>query len=60
MTGVLVCTACGSLGCWQGDFMCEDATHADTAVCTCEWSEDGSAWRPLIVHPDCPTHGEPS
>ncbi len=59
MPGVLVCTACGSVACWDGDLMCENALRADANLCSCEWGTV-DLQSPLIVHPDCPTHGEPS
>jgi hypothetical protein len=60
---VLVCTACGSPSCWDGEFMCEAAAYAGVAPCTCDWSHNRSGptgAHPLIINPGCEIHGEPS
>jgi len=53
-----VCTACGSPACWAGEFMCDNAFHANVAPCTCDWGDEGRGWAPLVVDPACYIHGE--
>lgn len=31
---IMVCSACKTASCWHGEFMCDDAKHADTELKT--------------------------
>jgi len=52
---VLVCSACGSLACWDGDLMCEGYRYAGTVDCPCAWGAGRGT--PVVADPECPAHG---
>lgn len=56
---VLVCDACGSRACWDGDYMCDGSLNAGTVDCPCMWDE-GYRDSPSGVDPRCPAHGTAS
>lgn len=62
----MVCTACGSPGCWDAvdvQDMCYASAYAGVAPCTCEWAHNRSGptgVSPAVINPGCYIHGEPS
>lgn len=51
---LLVCSACGSPSCWEGEFYCEEYKRAGTLTCSCEWTDN----QLTAVDPHCEAHGD--